>query len=475
MRLSLRLLALGVSGPLVGLGIFLAISAGTVMQLSRKANTEITELFNKDNRAKLILATTMIQRQARSLATKLSANSERLSTVLSKKLWLDSNGRLFWNGQEIPPEEAARQLNPILAQPITDSTERTSLLYQDHTGKWRRLAGVDGNGRALATQEEAPAQMVQDIKSLIEKVPGRSEAVNSMVRGNSGIWRMTRLTPLTHSNRFERLVLAVSVRTDAANAILASSASLIPYKSNQAAFFGFTASGNFYCSYAKPTRDSCTKLHRLMLESGGIPHPKTNKYESLSERTLLVASEPGQRPEAQKMFLATFPEWNWLAVILVEESKLNETLLPLQQTTSKMLVLLTVASLLLILGCAMAAWQIEEGIRRELNKLAGAADDIAAGRSRTRLSYAANDALGRLVNAFNHMAGAVAEREASLRERIRNLEIDINQQVLNGQVCSITQDPNFAALNQRAREMRARRNQRQADAISSASPDVTAS
>jgi hypothetical protein len=73
------------------------------------------------------------------------------------------------------------------------------------------------------------------------------------------------------------------------------------------------------------------------------------------------------------------------------------------------------------------------------------------------------------------MAGAVAEREASLRERIRNLEIDINQQVLNGQVCSITQDPNFAALNQRAREMRARRNQRQADAISSASPDVPAS
>ena len=49
MRLSLRLLALGVSGPLVGLGMFLAISAGTVMQLSRKANLEMTELFNQDN------------------------------------------------------------------------------------------------------------------------------------------------------------------------------------------------------------------------------------------------------------------------------------------------------------------------------------------------------------------------------------------------------------------------------------------
>jgi HAMP domain-containing protein len=475
MRLSLRLLALGVSGPLVGLGMFLAISAGTVMQLSRKANMEMTELFNQDNRAKLILATTMIQRQTRSLATKLSTNSERLSTVLSQKLRLDNTGKLFWNGKEISAKEASKQLNPILAQPITDSTERTSVLYQDQAGKWRRLAGVEGNGRTLPTQEAAPAQMLQDIRELVEEPPGRSKAVNSMLRGNSGIWRMTRLTPLTHANSSDRLLLAVSVRTDAANAILASSASLIPYKSHQAAFFGFTASGNFYCSYAKPSRDTCAKLHRLMLESGGIPHPENNTYESLSERTLLVASRAGQRPEAQKMFLATFPEWNWLAVILVEESKLNETLVPLQQTTNKMLVLLTAASVLLILGCAMAAWQIEEGIRRELNKLAGAADDIAAGRSRTRLSYAANDALGRLVNAFNRMAGAVAEREASLRERIRNLEIDINQQVLNGQVCSITQDPNFAALNQRAREMRARRNQRQADAISSASPDVPAS
>ena len=475
MRLSVRLLALGVSGPLVGLVLFLGVSIGTVIQLSRKANIEITNLFDQDNRSKLMLTTSMIQNQAKKLAQRLQVNSERLSMQLDSKLSLSNNGSMTWEGRRVSVTEVPSLLNPILARPITDATERSSVYYRDSTGLWRRLAGVNGNGHALAAGEVPPISMQKDISNLMERHHGRRTASNSMLRGNTGTWRMTRLTPLEQNKGSGNLILAVSVRTDAANAILDTSAALIPYKSRQAAFFGFSSSGKLYCSYATPEAGTCTTLERLMRTSGGVPHPGMSKHEILSERTLTLPKRPGQPAKPQRMFLATFPDWNWLAVILVEESKLDATLIPLQDATTGMLMMLTMSSLLLIAGCAIAAWKIEKGIEHDLNKLAAAADDIAAGRSRTKLIYGAIDPLGRLVHAFNRMSGAVADREASLRERIRTLEIDINEQALTGQVCSITQDPSFEALNRRAREMRARRNQRQQDPFNSALPDDSAS
>ena len=52
MRLSVRLIALGVSGPIVGLGMFLAVSMVTSIQLAQTAKTELTALFDQDNRTK---------------------------------------------------------------------------------------------------------------------------------------------------------------------------------------------------------------------------------------------------------------------------------------------------------------------------------------------------------------------------------------------------------------------------------------
>jgi HAMP domain-containing protein len=468
MRLSVRLMALGVSGPIAGLGIFLALSTTTVVDLSRRAKLELTALFDQDNRTNLMLTTSMIQRDARSLADQLEADSKRLMLEVRRNLSVSNAGIPLWKGSPLTAANAPARLNPVLGMPLTIPTESSSIYFQDRQGLWRRLAGVDSTGKALPENWVPPAQTMRDINAMTKLSNGRFVARNSMFLGEGG-WRMTRLTPLQEGNQPQRLMLGVSVRTDAANQVLASSASLFPYKNHQVAFFGFTPSGAFYCSYAQPTRQTCETLRGAMLSSGGIPKPDNSRHEVLGERAIQLASQPGGTPQAQRLFIATFPSWNWLAVILVEESLLDNTLLPLRQATSHMLVLLVGASLLLVAGCAVAAWQIAEGIQRELRALAQAADGVAAGSSRTQLHYAGDDALGRLVQAFNRMAGAVAEREDVLRARIRTLEIDINVQAVKGQVCSITQDPSFEELTARARKMRNRRQQQLSSASTAAS------
>ena len=62
-----------------------------------------------------------------------------------------------------------------------------------------------------------------------------------------------------------------------------------------------------------------------------------------------------------------------------------------------------------------------------------------------------------LLAAFERMTGAVSRQETELRATIKELEIQINTTALQGQVCSILDDPSFASLAERARAMRQRR------------------
>lgn len=458
MRLSIRLMALGITGPLLGLGIFLALSASTVVELAKQARIELTRLFDQDNRTNLLLTTRIIQSDAEEIAEQLEREANTLARQLQLQLTASANGALSWQGQPLDPAQGPELLNATLTLPLSIPTESSSIYYKDARGTWRRLAGVDGNGRPLPAGWVPPGSSVEEMEALVQRRGAGFAGRNTMLN-RDGAWRMTRLTRLQSPGAPQRLLLAVSVRTDAANQVLNSSAQLFPYKNHQVAFFGFTAKGEFYCSFARPAPTACATMRQAMQRSGGVPRPSSQRQGALSERALLVASAAGQAPKPQRLFIATFPRWNWLAVILVEEALLDSTLLPLRQATIRMLQLLVVATLVLLAGCATAAWRISEGIKRELRTLADAADLIAAGTSRTQLDYPSDDALGRLVQAFNRMSGAVRDREDSLKARIRTLEIDINAQTLQGQVCSITTNPSFDALSARARQMRVRRQQ----------------
>jgi HAMP domain-containing protein len=470
MRLSVRLMALGVTGPIVGLGIFLALSASTVVELAQTAKLELTTLFDQDNRTNLLLATRIIQSESEGIAQQLARDADDLRSKLSTQLTASASGQLFWQGQALDPAKGPELLNATLAVPLSIPTESSSIYYEDPRGIWRRLAGVDSQGKALTAGWVPPASSVEEMEAIVRLPSGRFASRNTMLH-RDGFWRMTRLIPLQSPAQPQRMLLAVSVRTDAANQVLNSSAQLFPYKNHLVAFFGYDGRGELFCSFSQPATGTCETLRQAMLRSGGIPRPGALRHSTLNERALLTASAAGQPAKPQRLFIATFPSWNWVAVILVEETLLDRTLLPLRQATIHMLQLLVVATVLLLAGCATAAWRITKGIKQELRALASAADSIAAGDSCLPLTYPSDDALGRLVQAFNRMSGAVADREDSLKARIRTLEIDINEQTLHGQVCSITANPTFSALNERARQMRARRQGQ----LNPTSPDAPAS
>jgi methyl-accepting chemotaxis protein len=277
-------------------------------------------------------------------------------------------------------------------------------------------------------------------------------AVNTMIKWGDA-WQMSRVQALLNEDGAPRLALGVSLPSDAAKIILETSSQLLPYREHKVAFFGQAANGGLVCNYATPSPQTCETLKSVLAQSGGIPERFSNE---VTERQL--------RHRQSRLFVAGFPLWNWLAVVQISNGELESAWAPLRKEATQLVSLLLVGTGLLIAGCAIAAWKIGEGIKKELRILADGANAIAAGNSRLKLAYSGDDALGRLVEAFNQMAKAVGDREDRLKERIQTLEININERELHGQVCSITNDPHFDELSSRAKAMR---NRRQARGINS--------
>lgn len=110
MRLSVRLVTLGVTGQLVSPGLFLAPSASTVVDRARRARLELPALLDQDNRVTLLLATSMIQRSSRSVAEQLRADSERLASQLRRRLRVTPVEESLPDNNLIPLPQAISQL-----------------------------------------------------------------------------------------------------------------------------------------------------------------------------------------------------------------------------------------------------------------------------------------------------------------------------------------------------------------------------
>lgn len=458
MKLPVRLVVLGVSGPIVGLGIFLTIATAASISVANKAKIQMNALFNADNRTKLLLATTSIQSDADGATKQLLKDSQQISKLL-EPLDISPQGVVTWQGHPVTPNQAPRQLNSLLRMPQSMPSESASVYYQGSDGMWRRLTGIDSDGTPLKPGWHPPKASIAEMRALYTSINGRINPRDTMLF-RDGNWRMYRLTPLQPAGPKQMMVLGVSVRNDAANRMLASSASLFPYKFHQEAFFGLTPSGSLYCSFAKPSAKACSEIKQILQRTGGIPNPAHGKTASLTERRYQALDKKTKKSIQKHLFIATFPYWHWIAVIETKESLLSNTLNPLRQTTREVILVLLSSSILLIAGAAAAGIKMGRSIQRELSALASAADAIADGESMQALSYPENDSIGMLVNAFNRMSGAVKEREDSLKAKIQTLEININEQALHGQICSITDDPNFNKLNLRAKAMRERREAR---------------
>lgn len=470
MKLSARLIILGISGPIAGLGLFLIIASSASIKLAEVGKTQLTQLFDQSNRTTLLLATSVIQQDAQTTTNEIIEDSELLKSSL-QPLRMDAQGRLRWQGQLLDVKRPPARLKTLLQLPQSLPSESASIYYHSKARGWQRLIGIRSDGQPLDHHSMINADNQREVEQLYATTTGRIAPRNTMLQ-RDGAWRMTRITPMHVNSSGQNLVLVVSVSNDAANRILATSANLFPYDRHRVAFFSRDPSGQPICTYQTPTPTTCVQLLEAMKHSGGMPAAHDNSTAELSERQVRLAA-PDQRrdlrpggdgPEAngkETLFIATFPYWNWTTVIGVKGELLGQTLGPMRRTTMEILMLLVATSAGLIAVCGYAALRFARSINRQLLQLATAADVIAGGDRDLQLNYEDDDALGQLVRAFNAMARAVSNREDSLRAQIRVLEIDISQQVLQGQVCSITDQPGFNRLSERARTMRERRQRRE--------------
>ena len=456
MKLSARLILLGISGPIAGLGLFLIVATGASIKLAQIAKLQLTQLFDQNNRTRLLMTTSMIQQEAQVATDQILEDSELLHKAL-QPLQLDAQGRLIWRGQPMSLAQAKSQLNPILQLPLSMPSETAAIFYHVDGKGWRRVTGVSSDGRSLSSNWQVTPTNQREIEELYTAAPGKIVPRNTMLR-RDGEWRMTRITPLHPRQSDQRLALVVSMSDDAATRILSTSANLFPYDQHRVAFFSSDPTGKPICTYQAPMPTTCADLLEEMKRSGGVPTAHRSSTAELSERQVSRPWLPGNDASGQEtLFIATFPYWNWITVIGVEGELLSQTLQPMRQSTIVILVVLVISSAVLVTLCGYAGLRFARSINRQLLQLATAADAIAGGDRGLKLDYPDDDALGKLVRAFNAMAQAVYAREDSLRAQIHVLEINISEQALQGQVCSITDQPGFNRLSDRARAMRERR------------------
>ncbi len=470
--LGTRLVILGVSGPLVSTLLFLGFASVAAVAIARQASIELSTLFQQDNRESLLRTANLIQASASRTGLLLHRDSDTLRRQL-QGLAIDSSGAFTWQGQRFASTQAATLLNALLRQPLSMDDEWSAVYFQNGQGQWHRLTGVTRSGEPLQMNWRAPADTVRELEALYLNPAGQLVPRNTLLRRGEQ-WRVTRLAPLNATPRGRRLVVTVSVSTDAATGLLNAGASLFPQEDHAVAFFAWRPSGQLACDYQRPGPDTCRDLQAALAATGGIPRPGLGQAPSVTERRLGPASGGPGAAAHRSLFVATFPSWNWVAAIAVDETVLRRTLKPMRQETVRVIAGLIGLSGLLMLGSGTAAWLLARGITRQLERLAAAADAIASGQTRQALSYGADDAVGRLVLAFNRMAGAVADREDGLRAQIQELTISINRQSLQGQVCSILEDPSFRALGERARAMRERRRRFQGGVPAEAGDDPAA-
>ncbi|PWL22264.1 MAG: hypothetical protein DCO99_05630 [Synechococcus sp. XM-24] len=452
MRLSVRLLVLGVTGPLVGLGLFLGLSTASIMDLARVAKIDLRRLFDEVNFNNMRTASEFVTLATDRLAKGLERDVSTLSAELQQSLSVDAKGTLLWEGTALPKAEIAKRVTQVLSKPLRSPEESTSVFLKSSDGTWTRLAGITSEGKALPQGWTVPKPAAKNLEGLINEANQTDPAINTMMKWGDA-WQMSRVQALSNQGAPPRLALGVSLPSDAASIILQTSSQLLPYREHKVAFFARSTNGGMFCNYATPTPQTCEVLKTVLMQSGGIPKEFKNE---VIERKL--------NSKQSRLFVAGFPLWNWLAVVQISNGELENAWAPLRKEATELIAFLLVGTGLLISGCAIAAWKIGEGIKKELRKLADGANAIAGGDSRLKLAYSGDDALGRLVEAFNQMAEAVGDREDRLKERIQTLEININERELHGQVRSITDDPHFNELSSRAKAMRTRR---QARAINS--------
>jgi len=347
-------MVLGISGPMVSLAIFLAMATIGSIRLAQKARAQISTLFDQDNRSALTVTTSIIQKTSEEIARELSEDALELRGAL-RPLAIDAEGQLSWKGRPLDPADAPALLNNTLRLPMALREERASIFYEVGAGQWRRLTGITSRGKALQPGWQAPAATVKEFHTLFGKDWDPDRPHKALIH-RDGEWLMAYLVRLpTPQPAGRRMVLVLAVGTDAATKLLAAGTSLFPYRTHQTAFFGLTPTGSLYCDYESPGTRACHDLAQALRASGGIPDPRRLQVAKIFERQTTLIPLGGTKPRLQHLYIATFPNWNFLAVIAVQGNALEAALTPVQNAVALMVQRLVLLTLMLIVASGIAA------------------------------------------------------------------------------------------------------------------------
>lgn len=467
MRLSTRIVLLGVSGPLIGLLTFWVIASGTSLRLGLKAGTQINALLNAQNERALRVATKLLQQEARHVSAILAHDTNAILPA-ARRLKVAPNGDIYLNEQQISRQQFNDYLRQYFLPFIEDQpTQRAGLFRELRPGQWERVGTIDAQGNIIDQHTLVNPQVVRELQRQVMRSDGSISNQTTLTRFQNQ-WRISKFSVLNLTDPSNTLVLDVNLSTNLNAHLLQDTADLFPARDYRIALFQETATRELVCTYASPNRDGCDKIQRLIQKSGGFPNQarqqsliQIRRLEEANTTDTHFFDRPYHQLRHDSLFLASFPEWHLIFAVAVEDAYFEDAMRGLESLNREILKNLSLATLGIMALVGTGAYLFGRSITRELKQLAIAADAIAAGQTLQELPYQGKDSLGRLVNAFNRMSGAVAAREASLQRQIDELVININPNELSCQVSEITQDESFSSLSARAREMRLRRSRAQ--------------
>jgi len=131
MRLSVRLVVLGVTGPLVGLGLFLGLSTAAIIHLAKAAKFDLSRLFDEVNLNNMRTASEFVTLTTSRLAKGLELDVSTLSAELEQSLSVDAAGTPLWNNEPLPREEIADRVTRVLSKPLRSPEESTSVFLKE--------------------------------------------------------------------------------------------------------------------------------------------------------------------------------------------------------------------------------------------------------------------------------------------------------------------------------------------------------
>ncbi|MFZ9568165.1 MAG: hypothetical protein ACO28R_11710, partial [Vulcanococcus sp.] len=177
MRLSVRLLVLGVTGPLVGLGLFLGLSTASIIDLAKAAKVDLRQLFDEVNLNNMRTASEFVTLSTNRLAKGLELDVSTLTAELQQSLSVTAEGTPLWKGQALPKEDIADRVMRVLSKPLRSPEESTSVFLKGSDGTWKRLAGITSEGKSLPRGWPAPTAAARNLEALMAQANQNNPAV----------------------------------------------------------------------------------------------------------------------------------------------------------------------------------------------------------------------------------------------------------------------------------------------------------